>query len=258
MKKLIYPYICRRCGVIYKYKVEKITMGMSEDSFLKVFSDLLCTECIKKYEIYSANCCERCGKKIEGSVCKGSLCGSCLNNEILLDKIRSPFSFSQSIVDIVHLFKYNDACFMAGKMAFFLLKIYKNEFFFEHIDFVLPVPMHRKKLRRRGYNQALLMSLKLSELAGIYGVDFPPVMDNILLKSINTTSQTKLGLKERQKNIKGAFLISSRLPDRISLRKKKILLIDDVITTGSTLNECAKSLINAGVSKVFALTFARA
>jgi ComF family protein len=117
-----------------------------------------------------------------------------------------------------------------------------------HIDMVMPVPLHRKRLRQRGFNQALLLAHRMSEQYGI-----PLVFDN-LERVRPTRPQVELSGEERVKNVTGAFAL--RFPKKVE--DKHILVIDDVFTTGATMNECAGVLKSAGAEQVTACTLARA
>lgn len=116
------------------------------------------------------------------------------------------------------------------------------------VDLLVPVPLHLKRLRHRGFNQAHLLIQRWAKHDGI------PFDGLTLLRNRWTEPQTALSRKERKKNIKGAFVVKTR--DRIE--GKKIVLVDDVYTTGSTVNECARVLMSAGAQIVDVLTLARA
>jgi len=118
----------------------------------------------------------------------------------------------------------------------------------EGFDVVIPVPLHVRRLRERGFNQSLLLARAVATAGGIQ-VDFLS-----LRRERDTPPQTLMGRKERQANIRGAFAVVHR--DR--LRDREILLIDDVYTTGSTLAECARALLDGGAARVGVLTLARA
>ena len=117
------------------------------------------------------------------------------------------------------------------------------------IDYIAPVPMHLRKMRRRGFNQSLLMAVALSKKTGI------PIVKNLLRKNKHTKNQISLVGKERKKNLKNAFIFNFDHKDLVI--NKNILIIDDVFTTGTTINECAKILKDQKAKKVFALTIAK-
>jgi len=115
-----------------------------------------------------------------------------------------------------------------------------------HINYIVPVPLHRLKKAERGYNQSFYIAKGLSGFLKI------PVAENLIKRKRYTESQTKMNLKERQENIEGAF----KAKRRHNLNEKNILLVDDVITTGSTISECGKVLLEKGVKKVYAVSVA--
>ena len=118
----------------------------------------------------------------------------------------------------------------------------------ESPDIVLPVPLHPKRLKERGFNQSGLLAKEFSRMQGL------PVSFDLLIRKNWTEPQTRLNRKERLENVKGAF----SLCDASAVRGRRVLLIDDVFTTGTTLSECAKTLKKAGASEVHVLTVTRA
>ncbi|ESP62901.1 Competence protein F, phosphoribosyltransferase domain, protein YhgH [Smithella sp. ME-1] len=126
------------------------------------------------------------------------------------------------------------------------------DFSFPDIDFtdyslIIPVPLHIKRLRERGFNQSLILARAIGKKRQI------PVNFSLLKRRKFTTTQTGSNRNERKQNIKGAFEVS----DKNKIKGENVILIDDVYTTGATVNECAKTLIEAGVRKISALTLAR-
>lgn len=116
----------------------------------------------------------------------------------------------------------------------------------EKVDIIISVPLHRKKEKKRGYNQAHLISKQLGRLLGI------KVNKSLLIRTKNTDSQSLLNRADRLKNVKDAFLVT----DPNSVKDKSILVLDDIFTTGTTLNECCKALKDAGARKVTAVVVA--
>lgn len=129
------------------------------------------------------------------------------------------------------------------------MKKYINDFNCK-IDYIVSVPMHLSKLRKRGYNQSFLLA---NDLAKITGIDF---IKDLLIKVKNTKRQVGLNISKRKTNLKDSFSVKDKYKDII--RGKNILIIDDVFTTGSTINECARILkIYGKVDKVMSLTVAK-
>lgn len=116
-----------------------------------------------------------------------------------------------------------------------------------HVDLIVPVPLHPKRLRWRGFNQSLLLARQVSRL---YGVSVDPF---VLYRARETAPQTLLAEDERRKNVRGAFAV---FPEK-SLKKQKVLLVDDVYTSGATVNECSRALVQGGAAEVTVLTLAR-
>ena len=152
-----------------------------------------------------------------------------------VDEAYCAVKYDEHIARAVHNYKYNDARYLCSFFAS-LIDIPKPWV----IDAVVPVPLHRAKQNKRGYNQSALIAYKLSERYGL------PVREDLLERIRNTSSQRLLNAEERAKNTLDAFRASDRAKD------KRILLIDDVFTTGATMNECAKALKLAGAAYVYA------
>ncbi len=137
---------------------------------------------------------------------------------------------------------------MRRPLAIMLQEVLEREGLLENVDLIIPVPLHRKREKSRGYNQAALLSSALSELTGV------PWLSEALVRTRNTPPQVSLQAAERITNLKGAFKVKKA--EKVAGRV--VLLVDDVFTTGSTLRECAGELSKAGAREVRAATLARA
>lgn len=145
----------------------------------------------------------------------------------------------------IHEFKYQDRTELAIPLADIMVSSWREGHF--PVDCMIPVPLHPRRLRERGYNQAALITERLAEKVGL------PVLGETLVRSRMTASQTTLGASERRKNVEGAFRVRSN-----AVKGRSVLLVDDVRTTGATLEACADALREAGVVGVYAMTLARA
>ena len=156
------------------------------------------------------------------------------------------FEKDKELQHIIHSLKYNQK-FLFGKfLGESLGKAFRNLFDNWEIDLVIPVPLHHLKKVERGYNQSTFIAKGLKKsLSG-------NVKENVLTRKRFTQSQTKMNIIEREENVNGAFKVI--YPGKVE--GKNILLVDDVITTGSTINECAKMLLDNGASKVYAASIA--
>ena len=194
-----------------------------------------CVVCGKRAEKWI---CEKCDKYVSKYLNKSSIQG----NKYYL------FEYKDIIRKLMLVYKFYDANYISH---FFVNEIIKNEkiigklFFY---DIIIPVPMNYKKQKVRGYNQSSLVS---KELAHKTKKLYLPVM----YKKEGIKQQAKLTRKERMQNIKNAFYIKEC--DRSLIQGKNVVLIDDIYTTGSTVNECKRVLQNSGVNQVFVITFTR-
>ena len=116
------------------------------------------------------------------------------------------------------------------------------------VEVLIPVPLHPARKKARGFNQSRVLARELGEIVNI------GIIDGVLVKPVNVPPQTTLTAKERRKNIKGAF----KVRDKAKIKDKTILLVDDVLTTGATIQDCSTVLINAGAKEVRGITVAQA
>lgn len=229
-----YPKQCLLCDFKLKFDEERI----------------LCQNCINSFKKISEPYCDICYFQLSE---KKNLCNNCLEKKPYFELNRSSATFSSALKDLIHEFKYKGKERLAHNFAQMLVETYKNFPIFNQIELVLPVPLHKKTLQTRGYNQAKLLAQNFINLLKKDGKELPLVQEHVLIRTKQTPSQTRLSRLERFKNMSGAFHIQNSIP----IFSKNILLIDDVTTTGATLNACAKVLKENGSKNVYALTVAR-
>ena len=185
--------------------------------------------------------CPRCGRPQPS----GILCLSCVSWQAEIDGIRSPFRFDGVMRQVIHQFKYKNIRALAAPLAQML-----NDYLIINplpVEALVPVPLHRKRLRERGYNQSSLLAKELGKLTNL------PVVDDCLIRQRPTQPQARTSnVDERQSNVADAFACCNQ-----RLRDKQVLLIDDVSTSGATLNACAAALKAAGANSVWGLVLAR-
>lgn len=228
----VFPSFCRLCGRALEDPGEKI----------------ICSRCLGRVEFHRGPVCPVCGRFYHQAAASGLLCGHCLERPEPFSRHRSLGPYSGRLKEIILLFKYKGCEVLGrvlGKMAYDQLA---TDGLFSGLDFILPVPLHRKREKQRGFNQAELLGRALSDLSGV------PLLLRVLIKVRYTPAQVSLEAAERESNLRGAFGV--RKPGQIDGRT--VLLVDDVFTTGSTLRECAGELRRAGAREVRALTVARA
>ncbi len=209
----------------------------------------LCPECFQRITFISEPYCSHCGipfADIENINVK-MLCPNCIKEKKHLFRMeRSAIKYDAVSKKTILAFKFMDKTENAKIFAKWL-KIAGKDIFTLGADVLIPVPLHYRRLIKRRYNQSALLTLELSKLTKIPADVFS------LIKFKPTKPQVRFTGKARRKNVKGAFKIKT--PERI--KGKRVVLIDDVLTTGSTVRECAKVLLSAGAASVDVLTVAR-
>jgi competence protein ComFC len=227
LEEFIYPPLCPIC-----------------DNEIKK-SKIVCQRCFDGIYSISDKKCKFCGKPIKhGRVCKG-----CKKTKPFFDSIISCGSYVPPLSDIIKLYKFKNRPSLSIQLARKLYTNYNSRADIENTKHLTWVPMRRVETRERGYNQSRLLALEFSKLSSLKSLD-------LLYKSANIPSQTTLPYKQRLNNVKNAYKIKEKALKKLKETPEGILLIDDVLTTGSTLNECAKRLKEAGFKKVTGLVLA--
>jgi len=211
-------------------------------------TDSLCPDCFDNLHFISEPYCRHCGKPLTGHIddIKGLSCIECLNKKSLFRMCRAAIEYDEFSKKIILDFKFADHLENRKLLARWLFIAGKDIFEFG-ADLIIPVPLHYTRLIKRKYNQSAILATELSLLTKI------PTDYKTLKKKRYTLPQVQCNGKQRIINIKNAFKVIK--PENI--KGKRIILIDDVYTTGSTLKECAKVLLKAGAKSVDALTVAR-
>lgn len=192
--------------------------------------------------------CERCQRGLSPAVetsGEAPLCGDCRAPETSFDHLRAFGAYDPPLRDLIGLLKYQGVRSLAGWLGAWLALVPKRYPEVAAADLVLPVPLHPRRQRARGYNQAELLARELGRSLGL------PVKTRLFLRTEDTPSQTGLTRAQRVENVRGAF----RTHDKLD--RKRILLVDDVCTTGATVDACARALKRAGAQSVEVVTLAR-
>ncbi|MBP7765840.1 MAG: ComF family protein [Deltaproteobacteria bacterium] len=208
---------------------------------------VFCANCLDRITFLTGSLCPVCGVLFPDSPAGDHVCGACLASPPFFDRARAAVVYEGIISDTIHRFKYGRDLSTGGALARFLAECPFDDLDWHRCDAVLPVPLHKKRLRERGFNQSLLLARALGRKYGI-AVDF-----SLLKRRKFTLTQTGLTRQEREKNIKGAF--ETARPGQIA--DKNLILVDDVYTTGATVNECARILKHSGAADVAVVTLAR-
>ena len=201
----------------------------------------LCDECAPKLPQLQGPVCARCGVPVTHP----PLCPRCRQTPLRLQQVRSVFLFDGRPRAAIHHLKYRHGRELAAPLGRLLADYMATNPM--PVDLVVPVPLHPRRLRQRGYNQAALLACELGRQAGL------PVDQDGLQRVRETASQMRLNAAERQVNVRDAFACSNG-----NAQGRQVLLVDDVCTTGATLEACADALRAGGAKAVWALTLARA
>jgi len=227
---LLYTPVCTICG-------RSIRAG-----------EYLCGDCETRVTRIVPPFCQTCSEPFEGSITGAFTCANCAHRTIYFDAAVAAYRGRGIVREVIHQFKYTRQIHLRHLVARWLRAALDDERLRDcNFDLIVPVPLHPTRERERGFNQASLLSELLSAQTSIRS-------QRVLERVRYTTTQTALDRSERMENLHNAF----RLRKNADVRGLRVLLIDDVLTTGSTLSECARVLKRAGAISVHAATAARA
>jgi competence protein ComFC len=208
----------------------------------------LCERCETKAIRIVAPFCRQCSEPFEGAITNAFTCANCAHRVVYFDAAVAAYRGRGIVRQIIHDFKYRHQVHLQYLVARWLYAAFNDERLQgRRFDIIVPVPLHPTRQRERGFNQASLLAELLSAQVSI-------PCKGVLKRTRYTTTQTALDRAERMENLHNAF----RLRKNADVRGLHVLLIDDVLTTGSTLSECARVLKRAGATSVHAATAARA
>ena len=230
-REILFPLSCLSCGTGLE--------GCPEISY--------CTTCRQDVRLLRKPFCTKCGKPFEQATGENHLCGYCLKNDWHFRQARAAVYYQPPVTEALKMFKYKGK--MHGLATFAALsQEHMQHQPLQHPVLFVPVPLHIKRLRQRGFNQALILCRKM------FPASREKVDPHVLVKDSWTQPQTGLSGTARRRNVRNTFTV--RRPEKI--KNKKILLVDDVFTTGATVNECARILVKNQAAVVDVFTFARA
>jgi len=204
----------------------------------------LCKKCYNNIE-FILNSCEKCGDRV-GSF--DHICESCKENYHFFNKAICVAKYEGVARNLVRKLKYDNCKYLAKALGLLMSEKLKKSEFFGQIDYVIAVPLFEKRINERGFNQSQLIAETIAKECSF------KVLNNALKRVKNTPTQTSLSSEQRRKNVKNAF----EVVEKTALKEANVLLVDDIITTGATLDEISRLLKRYNVKNIFAITFCHA
>lgn len=234
---LIYPPRCPVCGTF-----------LEEDQVPGGHADLrLCEPCFMAFSEIRSPFCPICRRPFGDGIQENHVCEDCLRKRPFFEAVGAPYLYEGRLMEAIHLFKYGGKTHLADSMGILLTSFAGRWLKRRDRLLMMPIPLHPKRLRERGFNQSLLLARHVASRMGME-------LDYLSLRRVRyTLPQAGLKSEERRKNVRKAF----ELRDPGAVKGRTVILVDDVATTGSTLNECARILRRAGAEKVLCLVLAR-
>jgi ComF family protein len=262
----LFPRKCFACGAYWPYapqsfpRVDHNAAARVADHGLRgIFNQValpfLCPDCLASFEPVRSPLCGRCGVMFKSPVGEDHLCSDCLRHPGAFRRARAAGVYSGALMGLVHRLKYRACLALIHPLGRLLQAAFRLHWQPGEIDMVLPVPLHARRWRQRGFNQAQMLVAawaKAERLNARDGRRFPKARD-IFVRSRPTVPQTGLNKPTRRRNIRGVF----KVVDRAAVQGRCILLVDDVYTTGATVEEAARELKGNGACSVDVLTVAR-
>lgn len=234
MLSLIYPNVCEMCGA---------GEARREESFV-------CPECRGRpgnLRWIRPPYCARCGLPYDGEVTGAFVCGNCAELDLHFLQARAAVVATPFMLDVIHRYKYRGAAWFEPFLGELLVSASRSEVSGGDWDALVPVPLHPSRLREREFNQAERLARHLQAGTGV------PVLTGAVVRASATRTQALLDRRERSKNVAGAFAVADRGP----VRGKRLVVVDDVLTTGATTSAVSLALREAGAAEVCVWTVAR-
>lgn len=216
--------------------------------FLEESQQGICQDCLSKIRWIEPPLCTLCGVPFLSTEIKNHFCGACLTGRKYFTMARALGVYEGTFREAIHRWKYEEKSYLTSFFGEKLVEGFRCYWNPDSFDLLIPVPLHPDRLRERGFNQALLLVKALNRGTRI------PYSKRLLRKKLPTTPQVHLSGGEREREVRGSF----HIPRAEEIKGKSVLLVDDVYTTGATVNECSKVLLKAGAERVDVLTLAHA
>jgi ComF family protein len=253
LRRALFPDKCLLCGAFFTpWGAEGPHDG---DAFQRCLGEWLCDGCRGDRAPLGAPRCPRCGLPFTTDQGPDHLCGDCRTRPGAFERARAAGRYEGALKSLILNFKFQGQVGLAAPLGRLLLDTFEHHWSVDAVDLILPVPLHPRRMRRRGYNQSyLLLRGWMRWYAEAHHSPLPCLIERDLLRRVRPTpAQTGLNRSERERNLSNAFALARPLLPP----GPTVLLVDDVLTTGATVNACARVLKAGGAARVEVLTLAR-
>lgn len=197
-----------------------------------------CGSCRAVLSHINPPCCFRCGKEISDE--EKSYCEDCGRTAMYYKRGFPVFNYDEAMQESIAKYKYHNRREFARFYVNEIISKWEKEFYLLDFDAIIPIPLSRNKMKKRGYNQAKLVADLIGEKIRVH------VDDDIIIRKYDTTPQKELDYVERKNNLQSAFVLSNQ-----KKHYRKVLLVDDIYTTGATINSCSKILCDSGIKEIY-------
>jgi competence protein ComFC len=226
-----YPEVCQIC----------------KKNRAKPVEGFVCGGCREQVQFIEPPFCKRCGIPVQGAITGAFECANCRQAELHFEAARSAVVAKGVVLEVIHRYKYQRALWFEVFLADLLVQQAAPQLAPKDWDLLVPVPLHPTKQRQREFNQSERLGRRLSRATGI------PLDSKVVRRVVPTRTQTRLDREQRQENMRNAFAMRGKR----RVTGQRILLLDDVFTTGATTNACAQALRKGGAVQVCVWTVAR-
>lgn len=210
------------------------------DKIIVPKGNYVCEGCEGSFKYIGNIYCIVCGKPLRNE--SADVCSGCLEKKHIFDECRGTFVYDDAMRKSIYRFKYHGRCEYSKYYGLEMVRVLKEKINQYNADAIIPVPMHIKKERQRGYNQAYLLAKEISYQTKI------PILNNYIVRSRSTAIMRNLGAAQRENNLKKAFKISGDV-----VKLTNVIIVDDIYTTGATMDAMARCLKESGIRKVYGL-----